>query len=116
MKTDLVVSFEIDGLHYWPNAPLRYSEFEHPHRHLFKIVCYFPTRESNDVARREEELWELRRKCITKVMETFAFRDCEQCNFEDRSCEGIAQELIHLLKATEVFVGEEYWLGAWARR
>ena len=41
--TELVFSFEVDGLHHWPGAPDRYREFGQPHRHLFKIICFYPT-------------------------------------------------------------------------
>jgi len=108
--TELVVSFEVDGLHCWPGAPDKYKEFRQPHRHIFKIICLFPTEDSHDPERRDTELWELRRQAIDSVHTHWGQ---EPVNFGGMSCEGIADRLKDLLFASKVFVGEEYYLGAW---
>ena len=112
--TELVISFEIEGLHYWPNAPVGYKEFGRSHRHLFKVIGWYPTKSSNDPNRREKELFELR----NEAFEFLYSRDYpvrKNCiDFGPMSCEGIADLLLNSreLGFSKVFVGEEYWLGA----
>lgn len=114
MSTELVVSFEVDGYHYWPGAPEKYKEFGQPHRHIFKFICLFSTEDSHDPARRQIELWELRQNCLDYVRANYQIESFV-CDFKDMSCEGIAEDIIIGMGASAVFVGEEYWLGAWVR-
>ncbi len=109
--TELVVSFEIDGLHFWPNAPKQYEEFSHPHRHLFKFICWYPQKDSTDPTRREKELWELRQETIAFIDDHFPPEN-GVVNFSSRSCEGIADLLKETMGFSKVFCGEEWFLGA----
>jgi len=107
--TELIISFEIDGFHFWPNAPKQYEEFSHPHRHLFKFICWYPQGNSQDPTRREKELWELRRDTIWALGIEFG---SEPINFGPMSCEGIADWLKTYRNFSKVFCGEENFLGA----
>lgn len=109
MATELVISFEVDGLHYWPSAPDRYSEFRQPHRHLFRFICWKAVTESRDPVRRDIELWELRRQAITQLHIMF---NEEPSDFGPRSCEGIADYLRDVMGFSKVFVGEDEDFGA----
>jgi hypothetical protein len=109
MTTELVISFEVDGLHAWPNAPVEYEEFRNFHRHLFKIICFKQTSNSVEPNRREIELWELRQETLQVIINEFG---SEPCSFGAMSCEGIAGWIKKTGKFGKVFVGEEYWLGA----
>ena len=109
MSTSLIVSFEVDGIHFWPNAPDKYKEFGQPHRHLFKFICLLPTSDSIDPARRDVELWELRQDVITSLRSDFGR---EPIDFSARSCEGIADYVKMHWGFSKVFVGEEWFLGA----
>jgi len=108
-KTELVISFEVDGLHSWPDAPDKYKEFRQIHRHLFKVICFLPTVESNDPTRREVELWSLRQNVIQFLKSEFGE---EPINFKTMSCEGISDYLKEHWNFSSVFVGEEWFLGA----
>ena len=109
--TELVINFELDGLHFWPNAPEQYKEFGQPHRHLFKFICWYAINNSNDPARRDKELWELRQETISKIA-TYIPLIKGVYNFGSMSCEGMADLLKSQMNFSRVFVGEEYWLGA----
>ena len=112
LETELVISFEIEGRHYWPNAPEEYAEFGHPHSHIFKVVCFFRTQKSDAPARREQELFDLRRRCLQMVVGHFGRFNQPPCSFSDRSCEGIADAIKQLVGASRVFVGEDWFFGA----
>ena len=107
--TELVISFEVDGIHFWPNAPEQYKEFSHPHRHLFKVICWYPTGDSDDLIRREREFWELRQQTIAHLHDVFGR---EPIDFGPRSCEGISDFLKKEMGFSRVFCGEDWFLGA----
>ena len=114
MATELVASFEIDGLHHWPEAPSCFSEFRQPHRHLFKFVCFVPTTDPVHGFERSIELWELREGLILRVHGIFGQPGMQLgvIDFGALSCEGIASKFKEDVFLSKVFVGEEYWLGA----
>jgi len=109
MSTSLIVSFEVDGIHFWPNAPDKYKEFGQPHRHLFKVICVFPTGDSSDPTRRDVELWELRQNVLHYVKERFGK---EPINFGPMSVEGIADVIKNGMGFDKVLVCEEWFIGA----
>lgn len=115
MTTELVVSFELDGLHAWPEAPDRYKEFRQSHRHLFKFILYFPV-DVESKNERPKELWELRQNCIYQLGGCFGNDENLVRDFKDWSCEGIAKYCIETFGCIKAFVGEETNLGAWVAR
>ena len=107
---DLVVSFEINGIHHWPDAPDICAEFKNPHRHLFKFIVWAPETKS-----RKMELFLVRESLMKWVRKEYP--DCvaleaEGVDFGGSSCEDIATNLKKSWNATKVFVGEEWGLGA----
>jgi len=106
---NLVVSFEISGVHYWPGAPAQHKEFKHPHRHLFKFIVWAP-----ETKPRNMELFLVRGSLIEWVVRTYPPVDTPTggVDFGPRSCEEIALELKKAWSAKRVFVGEEWFLGA----
>lgn len=107
MRTELVISFTIDGYHSWPTAPDEFSEFRNIHRHLFKIVCNKMMPESDVPDRRQTELWALRSDTIAHINYLFG----NPANFKNMSCEGIADYIIGL-GFCKVSVCEEENMGA----
>lgn len=112
---DLVVSFELEGRHYWPGAIKPYTDFGAPHRHLFKFIVVVPIPSSRAV-----ELFELRSALIDHIRTMY---DVEAgiIDFGGSSCEDIALALCtsiidngvcHCKAITKIFVGEEWFLGA----
>ena len=111
--TELVVSFEVDGRHFWPNAPEKYKEFRQSHRHLFKCICTVLVRDSDDPARRDVELWELRQQAIECARLISTDVECSPVrDFRSMSCEGIASALRKEMGFSKVFVGEDVNFGA----
>ena len=110
LKTSLVVSLTVDGYHCWPDAPEWYSEFKNRHRHLFKVICWLPQEDSNKPDRRQMELWDLRHTIDIGIATKYGF----PAEFGNRSCEGIADEILCLggFDFSKVFVGEETDFGA----
>ena len=111
MGSELIVSFELDGTHFWPNAPKKYEEFSHPHRHLFKFICWKPVEVKSNVDR-PIELWELRKNTISIIEQVFCKNENGVVNFADFSCEGIANYVKDSEGFSKVFCGEEWFLGA----
>ena len=122
--TELIISFTVDGIHFWPNAPEQYEEFSHPHRHLFKFICWYPQKDSQDPTRRKTELWKLRQDTIYKIFKLWNNGNAERwaeeaepsafskINFGPASCEGIAQTIKDKLGFSKVFCGEDDFFGA----
>lgn len=108
--TELVISFTVDGIHFWPNVPEQYSEFGQPHRHLFKIICWYPITVKSTIDR-PIELWELRQNTISWVEHYWKSKN-GIVNFNDMSCEGISSEIKNHCQFSKVFVGEEDFFGA----
>ena len=108
--TELVISFEVDGLHFWPGAPDKYKEFGQLHRHLFKVICFLPMADSDDPNRRQVELWELRQDTIRAVDMGFP-NQRGITNFGPMSCEGISDTIRKMMGFSKVFVGEEWFQG-----
>ena len=105
--TELVVSFEIDGVHCWPNAPEKYREFRQPHRHLFKFVCFFPVTIKKE-SDRPVELWEFRQNIIEWVTSIYD----NPAQFNDLSCEGLSNLLLEEFHLSKCYVFEDFSHGA----
>lgn len=106
---DLVVSFELNGTHYWPNPPKGCEEFEKPHRHLFKFIVVCPESKSRSL-----ELFAVRKSLMEWVTRLYPTSSLEAggIDFGSSSCEDIATNLKETWKVNKIFVGEEYFLGA----
>lgn len=109
--TTLVISMELEGRHYWPNAPKEYLDFANSHRHLFKFICWYDIDKSNSPDRRDIELFELRRNTIEALKAEFGMVD-DPLEFRSMSVEGIADWLKKRMGFSKVFCGEEWYLGA----
>ena len=116
--TQLVVGFEVEGKHGWPNAPKEYSDFANSHRHLFKFICWYEVSgwydksvDNTDPARRDKELFELRRELVSYLDEFIGADGI--ADFGNMSCEGLADFLKSQDKRlAKVYAGEEWFLGA----
>ena len=109
--TQLIISFELEGRHRWPDAPARYSDFAHTHRHLFKFICWYEIDKSTGPDRRDKELFELRRETIEVLKMEYGRADFP-LEFQDMSCEGIADWLKKEMRFSKVFCGESDFFGA----
>jgi hypothetical protein len=109
--TQLVISFELDGRHRWPDAPPRYYDFANTHRHLFKFICWYEIDKSDSPNRRDKELFELRREAIEALKANFGMTDYP-LEFGGMSVEGIADWLKAKMGFSKVFCGESDFFGA----
>lgn len=86
MKTTVIISFEVEGFHNYPNAPKDVEFLKFKHRHSFKIKAGYHVTDLN----REKEIFITRDTIITHLNKLFG----APCQFGERSCEMIASEIL----------------------
>lgn len=104
MKKYIEVNLQWEALHRWPDADKLpdVSFLKHPHRHIFHIRVRVQVQDSN----REIEIILFKRKIEDWLYATY------QHDFETRSCEQIAEEILTEFAADEVQVMEDGENGA----
>lgn len=93
MKTNIVVTLQIEGLHNWPEARAMIPEMgflSDLHRHIFHITAKKKVSHEN----RDIEIIMFKRKIISFLERNFLDLKLEVCNFGPRSCETIASHLL----------------------
>lgn len=90
MKSTVILDFEIEGFHHYPNAPKEVDFLRHPHRHLFQIRVGYDVTDLN----REKEIF------IQQAYLEEYFGECygHPAYFDDMSCEMIADDLLNFIK------------------
>lgn len=86
MKSSVIISFNIDGFHNYPNAPEEVKFLSYPHRHTFKIKCAYNVSDLN----REREIFICRDEVIEYLTEAYGL----PCQFEAMSCEMISKDIL----------------------
>ena len=97
MKMFVKTYNEIEGWHYWEDAPAAVDFLRYPHRHIFHIITEF---EVTDADREIEILmkqWEIAHYLEKKY----------DSNFFDMSCEMIAAEIFEHFGAVRCEVTED---------
>ncbi len=89
MRT-VILDFDIEGFHHFPNAPSVVSFLEHDHRHIFQIRAGLKVDDLN----REKEIFIMQDHLKDYLLESYG----SPCQFEAMSCEMIAQDLLEFLK------------------
>ena len=92
MQTNIVVKFQVEGVHNWPEASkfeptMKY--LEHPHRHMFHIVAKKEVFHDD----RDVEFIMFKRKINRYLREMYYTSELDLCDFGSQSCEMIAEEL-----------------------
>ena len=82
----VLTNFEIEGFHYYPNAPKKVDFLKHNHRHIFTIKIGYSVKDLN----RELEIFIMQDYVKDYLNETFGV----PCNFKNMSCEMIAFEIL----------------------
>lgn len=95
---------EVVGFHRYPNAPAWCDYLSHRHRHVFVIRCRFEVTHNN----REIEINDKQLHIEQHLNERYG----KQCEFDDMSCEDIAEELMNFFNASQVTVLEDGYGGA----
>ena len=99
---------DVEGFHFWKEAPEIVSFLRDKHRHIFNIYCKF------EVSHEERE--------IEIIMQQWEIEDYlkskygNPCEFGGMSCESIAREILEAFNAYEVKVLEDGAGGAIVRR
>ena len=107
MKTSIIVKWDQEGSHNWPNAPPLYTFLASPHHHIFHFEVHIPVGGEN----RELEFLDVRQQLV-KLYSAGCY------NFYNRSCEMIARELADAIRVTwnvwptKVVVMEDMFCGA----
>lgn len=109
----IVVKFDLEGSHAWPDAPDEFKELRSRHSHIFRFECVIPVSQAN----RGLEFLKVRRELRDSVRSSFKG---EPCDFRSNSCEMMAEHVARTIKAKygvdasrvrvceDVFVGGEW--------
>lgn len=91
MKKYVITHNEIEGLHYWKNAPPIVGYLRNQHRHIFHIRCEFLVKDSD----REIEIF-IQEHAVENFIKD---RHGIPALFGEMSCEMIAEEIIKFFPA-----------------
>lgn len=86
MKKTVILDFDVEGYHNYPNAPKEVEFLSYPHRHIFKIRAGYRVRGSN----REREIFIEQDNIKDYLGEAYGV----PCQFENMSCEMIAEDIL----------------------
>jgi len=86
MKSEVIIGFNIEGFHNYPDAPFEVNFLSYIHRHTFKITCGYEVSDLN----REKEIFIYRDILIDYLQESYGV----PCHFGAMSCEMIAKEIL----------------------
>lgn len=85
-KTHVVIDFEVEGFHHYPNAPKKVEFLSQNHRHLFQVKVHYEVKDLN----REKEIFIQTDELKFYLQEAYG----TPCQFGAMSCEMIAKELL----------------------
>lgn len=111
MRTHIVVKLQVEALHNWPQAKEvmpKMSFLSYPHRHLFYIEAI---KQVNDWDR-EIEIIDFKRSIESWLKNEYFNNDLHIIDFENRSCEKIAAEILNVFECSQVQVLEDNENGA----
>lgn len=111
MKVSIITYNEIEGVHQWKTAP-EGNYLKYPHRHVFVIRCWFEVAHSD----RDVEIIEKQLEINNALNWRFYNESRRMLDFEDMSCEMIAQWLIDEMSCSRVVVLEDGYGGADVKR
>jgi hypothetical protein len=86
MKTIVIINLDIEGFHYYKEAPKQVEFLRNNHRHIFNIKIGYKVDDLN----REKEIFIQTALIQDYLNETYGV----PCHFEQMSCEMIAKELL----------------------
>lgn len=119
---NLIVKFDLNGFHCWPEAPKKYGRLASPHGHIFHFEVVVPVTE----ATRQIEFLEMRERLMQAFRDSYMKDDKQQkgpklyCDFRGMSCEQLAESLartcvnlyhvapMKVVAMEDAFVGTEY--------
>ena len=100
----VLIDFDIEGFHNYPESPKEVEFLKYPHRHLFQIKMGFEVTDSN----REIEIF-----IMTDVVKEYInSKYGTPAQFQNMSCEHIAEDLLNKFNSKFVEVLEDSKGGA----
>lgn len=102
METNSFITFRVEGIHSWPEAPTELRYLRDPHRHSFNFKISFPQEKDRGIEFHQFKQYveEVLRKSYGRTGPHAVFID-----FQDKSCEAIAQSLVRaLLMSTRFYL------------
>lgn len=90
MKNTVIVQFQVEGFHNYPDAPKQVEFLKHNHRHTFIVKAGYNVNDLN----REREIFISRDEVLFYLNEAFGV----PCQFDSMSCEMIANEILEFAK------------------
>jgi len=103
MKKLIVVKFQFEGVHHWPDCNIKEVYFlGNPHRHLFHVTATKKVEHEN----REIEIIRFKRRMLEWVNETY------KGQLGAMSCESIASKLLKVFSLDSCVVLEDGENGA----
>lgn len=86
-KASILIRVDVEGFHFYPDAPLEVAFLADRHRHTFTITLCLSVNHAN----RDKEIFLEREKLLDVINSNYGSCPCE---FGARSCEMIGQELL----------------------
>lgn len=121
MTTSVIISFQLEGLHHWPEANDHFPDvgfLRYPHRHMFHFkLSKLVTHTDRDVEfirwkRQVIKYLQTNYTVITGVQDDSIVRNGNFLDFNRMSCEDIATELLNKFDCLWVEVWEDGENGA----
>lgn len=85
-KATVIIDFDVEGYHYYPDAPVAVSFLRNNHRHIFRVRSGYAVDDLN----REREIFIEERAIREHIESHFGI----PANFQGMSCEMIAASLL----------------------
>jgi len=112
MKRYIVVTLQVEGIHYWPKCNIEEAIYlRNPHRHVFHITC----KKEVDHNERDIEFICFKREILQyfeRSFERYKGHNGTGYNFGSSSCESIAEVLMKYFALTTCKVLEDNENGA----
>lgn len=86
MRKEVIIKLDVEGFHYYNNAPKKVSFLRENHRHTFKITAAYKVSHNN----REKEIFIQREELRDYLTESYG----SPCLFREMSCEMIAEDIL----------------------
>lgn len=86
MNTEIIIAFEVEGFHNYPDAPSKVRFLSYTHRHTFHITCYVHATHDN----RDKEIFLYREQVLTYIRHEYG----SPAMFGSMSCEMIAKDIL----------------------
>lgn len=107
MKKEIIIRFNLPGLHYWPDCDLdEVSYLKHQHRHMFHFEVTVPVNHAN----RDIEFIKLKNEIVEWMTSFYGSSEYRSLNFGSKSCESIGEDLLKkypFITAVAVFEDNE---------